>query len=63
MAKELNNTMSTESKLAYIRMKEDMLREQISIAMEELGIDDHAEVIGISEPAQISQPSAGPNRK
>ena len=63
VANELNNTMSTESKLAYIRMQEDMFREQMSIAMEELGIDDHAEIIGISEPTQISQPSVGPNRK
>jgi hypothetical protein len=61
--KELNNTMSIESKLAYIQMKVDVFREQLSISNKELGIDDHVDVIRIPEPEQIKQPSIGPNKK
>ena len=63
VANALNDTMSLESKMAYLRMQEDMLREQISISNKELGIDDHVDVIKISETEQTNQPSMGVNRK
>lgn len=61
LANELNNTMSTESKLAYVRMQEDMMREQLSIALEELGIDDTVEIVRISEPDEVASPSVVQN--
>ena len=63
VANGLNKTMSIESKLAYIRMQEDMFREQISISNKELGIDVHADVLEITEPVQITQPSVAQNVK
>ena len=63
IANELNATMSTESKVAYIRMQEDMMREQVSIVLEELGMNDPVEIIGISEPDVVSPPSAMQSKK
>ena len=60
---ELNNTMSLESKMAIVRMQEDMLREQLSISNQELGIDDRAGVIEVSEPKEVSPPSVVQSRK
>ena len=61
--RELNDTMSLESKLSYIRMQEDMLREQISISNKELGLDDNHGVLAIKEPDVASQYTAIQNKK
>jgi hypothetical protein len=60
---ELGNTMSDESREAYAQMQMDVAREKLSIAYAELGIDEHAEIIGIKEPAQVSRQSISPQRK
>lgn len=63
VANELNDTMSLESKLAYIQMQADIFREQLIISNKELGIDDNVEVVKIPEPDAVSPPSAVQNRK
>lgn len=60
---ELNDTMSLESKLAYIQMQADVFREQIMISNQELGIDDHVGVEKIPVLEQSSQPSVTNYRK
>ena len=61
--RELNDTMSLESKLSYIRMQEDLLREQLSISNKELGLDDNHGVLAIKEPDTASQLTAIQNKK
>lgn len=63
IADALNANMSLESKMAIIRMKEDQLREHMSITLEELGMDDTSDVLRVSEPVQVSPPRAIQNSK
>ena len=63
IAKELNENMSLESKLAYIRMQEEQFREHVNITLEELGINDTPEIIRVSEPDVVNQPTVTQSRK
>ena len=63
IANKINDNMSLESKLSYVRMQEDMMREQFTIAMEELGYNDPVTVLGISEPSETKSSEAGLNIK
>jgi hypothetical protein len=63
IANDLNNNMSIESKLSYVRMQEEILREHMSITLEELGINNTFEVVRVSEPDAVSPPSVTQNRK
>ena len=59
----LNINMSLDSKMAIIRMKEDQLREHMTITLEELGMNDTPEVLRVSEPDTVNSPSVTQNRK
>ena len=61
--KELNNTISKESGEAIYQAQAEAMREQLTIASEELGIDAPVEIIGRPEVAPLQQSVAGPNRK
>ena len=63
IAKELNENMSLESKLAYIRMQEEQFREHVNITLEELGINDTPEIIRVSESDVVNQPTVTQSRK
>ena len=63
IANALNEHMSLESKMALIRMKEEQLREHMTITLEELGMNDTSDVLRVSEPDVVSPPSAVQNRK
>ena len=63
IADAINTNMSLESKMALIRMKEDQLREHMSITLEELGMNDTSDVLRVSEPDAVSPPSAVQNRR
>ena len=60
VAKELNNTMSDESKLAYLDMQVEQMREHMRIASEEFlsGLDSQK-----SEPHVVNQPTVAPSIK
>jgi hypothetical protein len=64
-ANALNENMSLESKMSFIRMQEDQMREQIKITLEELGMNDTSDVLRVSEPApeEVKQPNATQNMK
>lgn len=63
IANAINTHMSLESKMSLIRMKEDQFREQIKITLEELGMNDTVDVLRVSEPDEVSPPSAVQSRK
>ena len=63
IADAINTHMSLESKMALIRMKEDQLREHMSITLEELGMNDTSDVLRVSESDAVSPPSAVQNSK
>jgi hypothetical protein len=63
MIRELNDTMSIESKLDYIRMQADLFREQIRISNKELGIDENIGVFPIKESDTASQLTSIQNKK
>ncbi len=63
IAYALNTNMSLESKMSLIRMKEEQMREHIRITFEELGMNDTVDVLRVSEPDEVSPPSAVQSRK
>lgn len=62
IANALNDYMSLESKMALIRMQEDMFREHISITLEELGMDT-SDVLRVSEPVEFQATETELNKK
>ena len=60
VAKEINNTMSDESKLALLEMQVEQMREHMRIASEEFlsGLDSQK-----SEPHVVNQPTVAPSIK
>lgn len=62
IANALNEHMSLESKMALIRMQEDMFREHISITLEELGMDT-SDVLRVSEPVEFQATETELNKK
>ena len=63
IANEINTSMSLESKMSFVRMKEEQLREHMKITLEELGMEDTSEVLRVSAPDEVSPPSVTQNRK
>lgn len=63
MRREISSSMSVEAIQAIYEAQSASMREQLTIAGAELGIDVPVKIIGAQEPTQIDQPSAVPNRK
>ena len=63
IANALNANMSLESKMEFVRMQEEQLREHMSITLEELGMNDTVDVLRIREPDEVIPSSVVPNRK
>ena len=63
LRREISNNMSEEAMTAIYEAQASAMREQLSIASAELGIDAPVEVIGSRDHAQPEPPTVTPNRK
>ena len=63
MRREISSSMSVEAIQAIYESQAEALREQLTIASAELGMDAPVEIIGRPETAPQEQSVAGPNRK
>ena len=61
--REINRSMSIEAIQAFYESQAEAMREQLTIASAELGIDAPVEIIGKQKSTKIEQPSAVSNRK
>lgn len=63
MRREISNSMSVEAIKAIYESQAAIMREQLNIASEEVGINAPVEIIGRPEAGPPEQSVAGPNRK
>ena len=61
--REINNNMSKGSIEAFYHWQAEVMREQLSIASAELGIDAPVEIIGRPEAPKTEQPTSVASRK
>ena len=63
MRREISSSMSAEAIQAIYESQASAMREQLTIASAELGMDAPVEIVGRPETAPPEQSVAGPNRK
>ena len=63
VAKSLNETMSLESKLSYIEMQKELMREHIRVVCEEFNNEVPVQKISKTDPPVASKQNLSPNRK
>ena len=63
VARALNETMSLESKLSYIEMQKELMREHIRVVCEEFNNEGPVQKISKTDPPVASKQNLSPNRK